>query len=70
MYDLCPVCFWEDDPHQTEHPESSDGANGVSLSAGRLTYQRIGAMAAVFLTKVRPPTSDEVREREQRGRKS
>ena len=30
MYELCPVCFWEDDPHQTELPDSVDGANGIA----------------------------------------
>lgn len=60
MYELCPVCFWEDDPHQAEDPTSSDGANGVSLTEARSTYLRIGAMDAVFLTKVRVPTVDEV----------
>jgi hypothetical protein len=39
MYELCPVCFWEDDPDQTADPVSSDGANGASLTEARSTYQ-------------------------------
>ena len=59
MYELCTVCFWEDDPHQTADPASSNGANGVALTEARSTYLRIGAMSAEFLTKVRAPTADE-----------
>ena len=63
MYELCPVCFWEDDPHQTADPASSDRANGVALTEARSTYLRIGAMSAEFLTMVGAPTADEVLER-------
>jgi hypothetical protein len=62
MYELCPVCFWEDDPHQTVDPTSSDGANRVSLTKARSTYLRIGAMDAVFLSKVRAATAEETPE--------
>ena len=41
IYQLCPVCFWEDDPHQTLQPDSTDGANGFSLIEGRETYRSI-----------------------------
>lgn len=47
-------------PNQAEDPTRSDGANGVRLTEARSTYLRIGAMDAVFLTKVRAPTADEV----------
>lgn len=30
-YDICPVCFWEDDPIQLEDNEYEGGANRVSL---------------------------------------
>ena len=30
-YDICPVCFWEDDPIQLEDNEYKGGANRVSL---------------------------------------
>ena len=28
-YDICPVCFWEDDPIQSEDIEYEGGANRV-----------------------------------------
>jgi hypothetical protein len=30
-YDLCPVCFWEDDDLQLSEPDYRGGANDVSL---------------------------------------
>ena len=62
----CPLCFWEDDPHQSAQPENTDGVNGVSLNDGRQTYSHTGAMAPEFLSKVHPPTHDETRERNQK----
>jgi hypothetical protein len=59
------VCFWEDDPHQSAEPDDNDGANGVSLEDGRKAYLRTGAVAPEFLSRVRPPTHDETRERNQ-----
>lgn len=58
-YELCPVCFWEDDPRQSSDPYLVDGANGKSLAESRRTYARIGAMDEIFLAKVRPVRSSE-----------
>ncbi|WP_419795509.1 CPCC family cysteine-rich protein, partial [Staphylococcus haemolyticus] len=38
MYDLCPVCFWEDDPGQSAQPWSAHGANGISLVEAQREY--------------------------------
>jgi len=46
QYELCPVCFWEDDPTQLRHPDSAEGANGKSLIDGQQTYLGIGAIDA------------------------
>lgn len=58
-YDLCPVCFWEDDPDQLRWPDSADGVNGKSLIESQQTYLRLGAMDEVFVSKVRPARSSE-----------
>ena len=30
-YDICPVCFWEDDPIAYDEPNKEFCCNGVSL---------------------------------------
>ena len=61
LYELCPVCFWEDDPSESRSLGFAGGANGVTLVAAQRTYLRIGAMHPSFLDKVRPPRPDEAR---------
>ena len=39
-YDICHVCFWEDDPIQLEDPQCEGGANRVSLEQARLNYKK------------------------------
>ncbi len=34
-YEICPVCFWEDDPVQLSDPTYSGGANQDSLNKAR-----------------------------------
>ena len=56
-YEICPVCFWEDDV--LENPEIPGGANAVSLREAQASYRRIGACEARFLDHVRAPRSEE-----------
>ena len=58
-YELCTVCFWEDDGSQLRWPMSSNGANAISLTEAQQRYQRIGAMDRAFRRKVRPPRATE-----------
>jgi hypothetical protein len=60
-YDLCPVCWWEDDRAETD-AESLDGPNGTTLAEGQRLYARYGASALHGVHKVRPPTDDEPRD--------
>lgn len=59
-WDLCPVCFWEDDPSQSADESSDNGANGVSLLEARANYRRLGAIDQAFVAKVRPPLVEEM----------
>ena len=34
-YDICPVCFWEQDPIQQNNPNFTGGANTVSLNQAK-----------------------------------
>lgn len=61
MYELCPVCFWEDDG-QDDHDadEVRGGPNGtLSLTEARANYASFGAADSTFLRQVRPPRASE-----------
>lgn len=58
-YELCPVCWWEDDPDQADHPWSRGGANGISLVEAQRAYQAVGAVAPELVSKVRPASAGE-----------
>jgi hypothetical protein len=59
-FEVCPVCYWEDDFAQAEDADLSGGANEVSLSQARDNYARIGASAPEHVGRVRAPTSAEL----------
>lgn len=59
-WDLCPVCFWEDDPSQAADESSDGGANGISLLEARANFRRLGAIDDAFVWKVRPPLPQEL----------
>jgi hypothetical protein len=43
-YDICPVCFWEDDDLQLRWPDWAGGANKPSLIAAQQNYANLGAV--------------------------
>jgi len=61
-YDICPVCFWEDDGQ--DDPDAGavrGGPNGaLSLTRARANYLRCGACDDRFVGQVRPPRPGEV----------
>lgn len=61
-YDICPICFWEDDDVQLRWPDFPGGANDPSLIDAQLNYIRLGASEARVLPYVRPATADDVRD--------
>lgn len=58
-YDICPVCFWEDDPVQLRDPDYRGGANKVSLNEARENFGRYGAKHPDKIEYVRPPKAEE-----------
>lgn len=59
-YDICEVCFWEDDPIQLEDPRYEGGANGVSLIQARENYKKLGASRHEMIPYVRKPYPNEL----------
>ena len=39
-FQLCPICYWEDDGVQSNDPEYEGGANKVSLNQGRINFKK------------------------------
>jgi hypothetical protein len=58
-YDICPVCFWEDDIVQLRWPNFSGGANRPSLIDAQKNVSRLGAVEERLAPYVRPPTAAE-----------
>ncbi|NLR74260.1 CPCC family cysteine-rich protein [Leeia aquatica] len=48
-YEICPVCFWEQDAWGISKPDQRSGANhGLTLRQGRNNFLQLGACAARF----------------------
>jgi hypothetical protein len=63
-FEICSVCFWEDDG-QDEHDVNlvRGGPNGtLSLAQARENYLKIGACDEGSKKHVRPPTAEELNE--------
>lgn len=58
-YEVCPVCYWEDDPLQTREPDSFAGSNHVSLNAARTNFAAFGACEERYKAAVRKPEAGE-----------
>ena len=58
-YEICQVCFWEDDPVQLLNPAYAGGANTLSLMESRTNYQRMRVSDERFSANVRSPNKDE-----------
>ncbi|WP_447765129.1 CPCC family cysteine-rich protein [Sphingopyxis panaciterrae] len=61
-YEVCPVCFWEDDGQGDEDvDEIRGGPNGhLSLSKARENFNRSGACEESFRANVRAPFQQEL----------
>lgn len=59
-YEVCPVCYWEDDPVQFDDEEYEGGANSVSLKKARENYRAFGACNENVQAEVRKPNANEV----------
>ena len=58
-YNICPVCFWEDDLIQKEDPTYEGGANRVSLIQAQKNFLEFGACEPEMKHRVRKPAENE-----------
>ncbi len=61
-YDICPICFWEDDIVQLRFPKAGGGPNGVSLLDAQRNFAEFGACEASASPHVRPAGPSDLRD--------
>lgn len=58
-YEICPICFWEDDGSVDKEGYYITGANHQLLGEAQANFKEVGACDKRCLEFVRPPKSDE-----------
>ncbi|MBI5724978.1 MAG: hypothetical protein HZA50_13540 [Planctomycetes bacterium] len=61
-FDICPICFWEDDIVQLAFPHLQGGANKQSLYESQQSFLRIGAVEPRLVEHIRKPTDADVQD--------
>ncbi|QUH21232.1 CPCC family cysteine-rich protein [Alkaliphilus sp. B6464] len=61
-YDICTICFWEDDRVQFDDPDYKGGANRVSLKKGQKNFLKFGACEEEMIKYVRKPHKNDIRD--------
>lgn len=54
-YEVCPVCYWMDDPIQFADEQFVSDTNHVSLERARENFEQIGAASETVLDETRDP---------------
>ncbi len=61
-YQVCEICFWEDDPIQFEDWNYEGGANKVSLIQGQMNFENFGACEKSMIKNTRKPNQKDQRQ--------
>ena len=61
-YDICSICFWEDDGVQYSDPDYDGGANNPSLRQAQKNYLVFGACEDDCIEFVRKPNEKDVKD--------
>lgn len=59
-YNICTVCYWEDDPFQLADPTYESGANSVSLHQAQQYFRDLGTSDPDYISVVRKPNREEL----------
>jgi hypothetical protein len=60
-FEICPICYWEDDGQTDIDADQVRGGPNreLSLTQARANYQEYGAVSREFVKHVRKPTPEE-----------
>ena len=61
-FEVCPICYWEDDHVQLRYVNWAGGANQPNLIDGQRTYAAVGAMDTRSVSSVRAPRAGDLRD--------
>lgn len=61
-FDICEICFWEDDPYQKFKPYDRAGANPLSLAEAQHHYMTFGACEPACMNNVRKPNHTDIKD--------
>ena len=62
-YDICEICFWEDDGFQFRYPDYESGANYISLREAQQNYIKFGAKGEEDCIEfVRMPNKNDIKD--------
>ena len=61
-WDICPICFWEDDLSQLRFAYMAGGANHLCLADAQRNYAEKGVAQPGMEQQVRRPTPDDLRD--------
>lgn len=59
-YQVCPVCYWEDDYIQSVNLTVAGPPNGISLGEAQRNFLQYSAVLQHLKLYVRPPSPEEI----------
>ena len=68
-HEICPVCYWEDDPLHLDDPDFTGGGNQLSLRKAQQNYQEFGVNRLADLPFIRQALPRELPENQIRRSK-
>jgi hypothetical protein len=61
-YEICTICFWEDDKTQYQNPDFANGINEISLKQAQKNFLSFGSSRKRFILHVKKPTSNDIKD--------
>ena len=60
-FEICEICFWQNDAFQNENPNDSGGPNNISLIQAQKNFIQFEACQFEMIVHVRKPNKSEFR---------